>query len=201
MLWPNWKWVSRVSGANKVSSWARVAGVPLLPFSGTSPVALIIRGLIHLGICGALAYGFVRMRRSDSVLEGMGTDAVSFLDALLVPAIIVAVLLALYALLRIVVGALDLVPRQTVHGTVVSLRQRKMGDFLPRLLQQRIWERGEHSGYDRRRTRTELVLATGEGTRRWTVRNRRLDSTLAIGRPVTIRVSPLVGYVAEASRR
>lgn len=193
--------MSRVGGTNEISTWARVVGVPLRPFSGTSPASLIIRGLLSLAICGALAYAFIRMLRPDSGIAGLAAGELSFLNTVLVPAVIVAVLLALYAVLRIVVGAFDLVPRLTVHGTVVSLRERKMGDFLPHLIQQRIWDRGEHSGYDRRRTRTELVLATDEGTRRWTVRNRKLESTLVIGRPVTIKVSPLVGYVAEAARR
>lgn len=174
-----------------------MAGVSLRPFSGTSPVSLILRGLLSLVVCGALAYAFVGMR-SGSV----GTaEEVAFLNTLLVPAIIVAVLFALYSVLRIVVGALDLVPRQKVHGTVVGLRERKMGDFLPNLLQQQIFNRGDHSGHDRRRIRTELVLATGEGTKQWTLRNRKLESTLAVGQPVTITVSPLVGYVAEATRR
>lgn len=188
-------------GTNEISSWARVVGVPLRPWSGTSPTSLIIRGLLSLVVSVALAYIFIRMLQPDSGIGGMAAGELSFLKTVLIPAIIVAALSALFAVLRIVVGVLDLAPRRTVHGTVVSLRERKMGDFLPHFVQQQIWNRGPHVGHDRRRTRTELVLDTSEGTGRWTIRNRKQESSLVIGRPVTIKVSPLVGYVSDVTRR
>lgn len=95
----------------------------LRPWSGTSPASLIIRGLLSLVICVVLAYTFTRMLMPDSGIAGMGADELSFLNTVLVPAIVVAVLSALHAVLRMVVGALDLVPRLTVHGMVVSFRR------------------------------------------------------------------------------
>lgn len=196
----NRKWVIFVSVADGVSTWARFAGMTLRPWSGTSPASLIGRGLVSLVISGVLAYFFLQILSPQSGIAGMASDELAFLESALVPAIIVAALMGLYAVARIVVGIIDFVPRRTVHGTVVSLRQRRVGDFLPRFLQHRIFGRGQHVGHDRRRTRTELVLSTAEGTRSWTLRDQRLASRLAVGRPVTIRVSPLAGYVAEAQQ-
>lgn len=195
------KWVIRVTGANEISTWSRFAGVTLRPWSGTSPTSLIVRGVISLVVSAGLAYIFIQILNPNSDVGGMGTDGLAFLKSVLIPAAIVAGIMALYAILRIVVGALDLIPRRSVHGTVVSLGERRVGDFLPQVLQRQLWDLVNSSGHDRRRTRTELVLSTAQGTRSWTLRNRRLEPVLTVGRPVTISVSPLVGYVADARPR
>lgn len=46
--------------------------------------------------------------------------------------------------------------------------------------------------------RTELVLQTSDGPRRWTVRNHRLRSELHVGATVKLTVTALAGYVAKA---
>jgi hypothetical protein len=93
------------------------------------------------------------------------------------------------------------VPRRSVTGTVVSLTERKFGDVLPTFVQTAIWSRGlvrgGGHGFDRRKIRTELVLETSDGHKRWTVRNHRHHNALNVGRRVTLSVSPLVGYVAR----
>src|SRR5690606_35387397 len=98
--------------------------------------------------------------------------------------------------LKVLVGILDLVPRKSVAGVVLSVSERKIGDFLPVLAQRVIFERNENN-LDRRRTRTEVVLLTDQGQHQWTVRNSRIARALSTGARVQLTVTPLVGYVAK----
>lgn len=179
-----------------LNTWSRTLGVSLRPWSGYAPWSLIIRGVIQ-GAVSVLILVFL-IRGALSQLEASASE-LEFLRGWVFFAIVGVSVVLLIAVLRIVVGIIDLVPRSTVQGTVVSLRDRKTGDILPRLAQRAIFERNPNS-IDRRRERLELVLDTPDGVRQWTVRNTRLRQDLVTGSTVRITVSPLVGYVASVER-
>ena len=184
-----------VSALTSVNQWSRFLGVSLRPWSGYSPLSLILRGLIHLAVCG---FFLVLVRRFGSGDEIIGGEAeLAFLGNLVSLATIVLAVLVIIAAARIVVGVLDLVPRSTVTGVVQTVRERKVGDFLPRLVQRRIFARNP-TNLDRRKIRTEVVLLTDAGERHWTVRNRKTARLLQPGSRMRVTVSPLVGYVAAA---
>ena len=178
-----------------VNQWTRLLGVTLRPWAGHAPLSLILRGLIHLAVCAFLIVVFIQMA-GVGASQDAGTR--SLLRGFLAPAVIVLAVLAVSALARIVLGVLDLAPREQVTGIVTSMRERKVGDLLPLFLQRAIFERNPLQT-DRRRHRAEVVLSTDRGERQWTVRSRKLENQLQPGAHVRISVSPLVGYVAEVA--
>lgn len=180
--------------AHTVNGWSRFLGVSLRPWTGEAPASLIFRGLIQLAIC---VFFFVLLTRLPSVAAEVGGEGeLGFLRGVLWFAGAALVVVGLLALLRIVIGVIDFVPRRSVSGTVISLTERKAGDFLPHLAQRAVFENRD-SGMDRRKTRAELVLQTDQGLRQWTVRSSRVRRELRVGAPVRISVTPLTGYVAQ----
>lgn len=175
-----------------VNEWSRVVGISLRPWSGRSPLSLIIRGAIQL-VVSAFVISFMIGLRAEAKNS---PEAAAVLGTFLLIMIITFAGFILMALAQLVMGVLDLFPRQTVHGVVLSLEERKMGDVLPYFLQRLIFERNSNS-LDRRKRRTELVLRTDKGVRQWTVRNSRARRELQVGRAVAITASPLLGYVAN----
>lgn len=174
--------------------WARMLGISLRPWSGHAPLSLILRGLIHLAFCAFIITLIIRFGGSDGVT---GTDEeLALVRGLVTPAVIVLVVLAGIGAARALVGVVDLIPRKSVAGVVVSVQERKVGDFLPVLAQRLIFERNA-TGIDRRRRRTEVVLATDTGERQWTVRSRRVEREIAVGARVRLTVTPLAGHVAK----
>ncbi|GAA1857156.1 hypothetical protein GCM10009715_00950 [Paeniglutamicibacter psychrophenolicus] len=181
----------------KATSWTRFLGVSLRPFSGHAPLSLILRGALQAAICIVLLVVGARMRAEIRHLAAVDAGA-SRLGGVLVLAGVVLVVLALAALVKIAVGILDLVPRTSVPGTVVSISERKFLDFLPDAVNNALWDRKNTVGQswaERRRVRHELVIDTGHGTRAWTLRNRQKARGLRPGQAVTVVASPLVGYV------
>ncbi|WP_221184353.1 hypothetical protein [Paeniglutamicibacter cryotolerans] len=129
-----------------------------------------------------------------AVLDG----AAAGLRGLLMVAGFVLVLLTLAAAVRIVVGILDLGPRRSIPGVVVSISERRFLDFLPDQLNNALWDRGPNVGWswsERRKVRHELVIDTGSGTHAWTLRDAKKASGIRAGQQVTLVVSPLVGFV------
>lgn len=192
-----------MSGVANVSSWARFAGLSVRPWSGRSPLALIVRGLIGVGVAVflvAISRGFAAVLGEMAGQVGGGVTSRD-LAPLGVFGFIAAVVVGVPALGMLVVGVLDAVPRRSVVGTVLSVSERRFGDFLPILAQRLVWERNRHggSGIDRRRTRTEVVLLTDAGELAFTVRSGRHREVLRVGRAVRLSVSPIAGYVASAS--
>lgn len=177
-----------------VNGWSRFLGISLRPWSGEAPLSLILRGLIQLAIS---VFFLVLAARAPGVAAEIGGEGeLGFLRGALFFASIALVIFGVIAALRIVVGVLDLIPRRSVSGTVVSLTDRKVGDFLPRLAQRAVFERRE-SGLDQRRSRVELVLQTAQGAKQWTVRSSRVRRELRVGAQVRLSVTPLTGYVAR----
>lgn len=176
-----------------VGSLARITGVSLRPWSGHAPLSLIIRGLIHVAICGVILTVLIR--------GFFGTETINASDAamirgLVIPGIIALIILMVIGAVRVLVGCIDLIPRKHIAGVVVSVRERKVGDVLPILAQRVLFERNENN-IDRRRRRTEVVLLTDQGEQQWTVRNSRVARALTIGSRVRLTVTPLAGYVAQ----
>lgn len=176
-----------------VSSWTRFLGVTLRPWAGQSPGSLIIRGAIQTIVAAILVY-------YGMGLSGEGGSLDPAVRPLLFPIMVVAVLTIGYLLLvglsSLVVGILDLVPRKTITGQVRSHQERKLGDFLPRIVQRQIWSRS-NGPMDRRKTRWEVVIATEQGDKALTVRNVKTRNLLQVGSNVTIKITPIAEHVAK----
>ena len=178
-----------------VSGWSRLLGVSVRPWAGASPLSLIVRGAVQLTVCVVLSIAGARLL--------WGPDAASFRgEAAAVHGVLVVIFLTLIVVtavgaLRLVVGMVDLVPRTSYSGVVVSLRGRKVFDVLPRPAQRLIFERGPNA-IDKRRLRTEVVVETESGLKQWTVTRSDVLRTLRVGSRVLITVTPLAGHVAKA---
>lgn len=180
-----------------VNQWSRMLGVSLRPWTGHSPLSMILRGAIQLAVC--IFFLVLANRARTAAVEELDI-AYASMQNILILAIISLVLLGAMAAVKIVLGILDFVPRRTIEGTVVSLRERQFGDILPPPLERLVFERKGH-GTDRRRWRTEVVVNTSTGLRQWTLRDARKRKTLRIGHEVRLTVSPILGYVARAESR
>lgn len=190
-----------------VTGWARVLGVSLRPWSGRSPGSLVLRAIVQLAIFAVLAFFAVRALAKDNQL-GQFMAGPEFAEVkgltFVVVAVVVALLLTLAAaVLRLIVGFVDFVPRRQIDGVVLSLSERRLGDFLPSFAQTMIWShnlgRGNQTTIDQRKYRTELVLQTAEGVKSWTIHNQRFRNDLQVGSSVRLSVSPLLGYVANVA--
>lgn len=178
-----------------VNQWSRLLGVSLRPWSGEAPHWLILRGVIQAVLCAIVARFAWGLWSEPFPDAGEAAGLLKNFALFMFVALSVIVLLAVA---RIIVGVLDAVPRRTVTGQVVSLRERKALDVLPRMAQRLIFERNDNN-IDRRKRRTEVVLLTDTGERQWTVRKSSVRKQLAVGSTVQLRVSPIVGYVADVS--
>lgn len=177
-----------------LSTVARTLGISLRPWPGHSPLSLIIRGVVSTAI-GVLILTVVL--RAMSELESLSdVPNAGPLGAMVVAGLVVVILVGV---VRTVIGVIDLVSRRTVTGTVISLQERAMGDFLPRLVQRRLFER-EHSGLDQRRSRTEVVVATDAGMQQWTIRDARTANQMIVGEEVGFTVTAIAGHLCGVRR-
>lgn len=160
-------------------------------------MTLIARGLIRVALCIFFIVVIMKALSSDelSVFTAKSGRAHVLATIMIVGLVVVGIIGALSA----VIGFLDLVPRRTVSGTVVSLKDRKLLDVLPPLAQQLLFERNPNE-IDKRRVRTEVVLSTHRGHQQWTVRKTAVLRELTIGASVALTVTPISGYVAQATR-
>lgn len=117
--------------ASAVNHWSRMLGVTLRPWSGHAPWWLILRGIIQLAVC-LLFMRLTQQFMSSAIAAGLDAEHPSLRSggALLM---VVLIILAVLAAARTLVGLIDLVPRRVVKGTVLSVRERRVGDMLPRL--------------------------------------------------------------------
>lgn len=188
-----------LAATQSASSWSRLLGISLRPWSGHSPVSLIVHGLIQAAVCIFFLVLGIRASRDEAIIAA-GTQAeLGMLRNWLAMASIALIAITAIGALRLVVGVLDLVPRKTYTGTVVSMRERRFLDFLPHFALELIFNRrGNTMGVEQRKRRTEVVLATPNGDRQWTVRNSRLRRTIRVGETFRLTVTPLAGYVSAA---
>lgn len=182
-----------------MTSWTRMLGITLRPFTGHAPISLIMRGVVQSGIC--IFFLVIGIKMQGTLNEVSAVDAgAKQLSGLFIMFGFVVVMMLIYGLAKVVVGVLDLVPRSTVPGTVVSISERKFLDFLPDVVNNALWDRGNNTGQswsEKRRVRHEVVVDTGTGTKAWTVRNLKKVRALAPGQRITLTVSPIVGYVEK----
>lgn len=173
------------------NSWSRTLGMTLRPWSGYSPLSLILRGAVQIAISIFFLVFAVRLLSPDED----NAQALRYLSGTAAIVLVSAAIVALLGAVRIVIGVLDLLTSRTVVGTVMSMSDRRFLDFLPEQLEHVIFARGQ--GIDRRRVRTEVVLSTASGQRQWTVRKRALRTSLRPGTTVRLTVTPLAGYVSS----
>lgn len=182
------------TGAN---GWSRLLGISLRPWSGLSPLSLIARGLIRIALCLFFAFLILQFLKSEELAAVIGDN--NGPRIVVVVLTITLILGAAIGVFSVVIGVLDLVPRRTVTGTVMSLGERKAFDFLPEFVQRLVFERNPNE-IDKRRVRTEVVLRTDTGSRQWTVRKSGLVRDLQPGAHVALTVTPITGFVAHAQR-
>lgn len=180
-----------------VNQWSRILGVSLRPWTGRSPLGLIVRGGIQVAINVYLFSLLTRLAQGDEFAATAGE--MDYLRNFALIGMVVVVVIGVLGALKIVIGVLDLFPRTTIAGTVLSVRDRKVGDFLPMIAQRMIFERNAQA-LDRRKERKELVLQTPDGIRQWTIRKTSVLRELEVGAVVQVSVSPLVGYVSSVQK-
>lgn len=176
-----------------MTGWAQFLGVTLRPWAGQSPGSLIFKGLVQTGIAGALCYVGLTMDRTELALDPA-------LESVLAPVFLIAIITVGFLLLTgvgsLIVGILDLAPRKTITGQVLSDRERKFGDFLPVLIQRAIWTRG--GKMDKRKVRWEVVLQTQSGEQAFTVRKFAIRKILQSGSYVTVTYTPIAHCIVKA---
>lgn len=173
-----------------------VLGRRLRPWWGTSPYRLLGRGLVQGVILGVLGYGALGVLTGRYEVPAELPVAAGTIRLVAILAVVLAALGLVYSLVRVVVGALDLVPRHTVEGVVLSVVERELGDTLPwpvRMLLRARERRQDHTTH--RRTHLQLTLDTARGPKTWTIRGR--FGQLAPGRHVRVTATPLLGYVTR----
>lgn len=173
-----------------------VLGRRLRPWWGSSPYRLLGRGLVQGVIGGVLGYGALGILTGRYEVPTDLPVAPGTIRLVAIGALVLAGLGLLYSLVRVVVGALDLVPRLTVEGVVLGVVERELGDTLPWPVQVLLRARERRRNHTQvRRTRRQLTLDTAQGRQSWTVRHR--FAHLAEGQRVRLTATPLLGYVTR----
>ena len=178
--------------------WARTAGLSLRPWSGQSPISLIIRGAIHAAVSCVVLYFAFRLRSEEEFAAATEAefDVLKSFSTLIIIACIITIVIAA---VRIAIGIFDLISAKTVEGRVVDVGTRRLGDILPGFAQEMIFSRRD-SSYDSRRYRTEVILETRDGVKSWTVRNSRAKQLLQPGTHVRMKVTPIAGSVSQVQQ-
>ena len=182
-----------------MTSWTRMLGISLRPFTGHSPLSLIVRGAIQAAVNVFFLVIGIKMQGTLNEVSAVDAGAKQPSGWVIVFGFVVVMLL-IYGLAKIVVGVLDLVPHSTFPGTVVSISERQFLDFLPDVVNNALWDSDNNTGQswtEKRSVRHEVVVDTGAGTKAWTVRNPKKVRALAPGRRITPTVSPIVGYAKK----
>ncbi len=178
-------------------------GRRLRPWWGQAPNRLVLGGAVAGAIFCGIIYASFQVRTGDLDLTGTGLEERrSTINSVALGAAALAALGVLYNGARLVVGAIDLVVRRTVKGTVVSVRERRTGDFLPWYVQRLWYNRRDESGNTRemgRRSRHELVLSSSGRSSSWNIRPGLASETLE-GAKVEMTVTPMLGYVRRIER-
>ncbi len=182
-----------------VSGWARFLGVSLRPWSGHAPASLLLRGVIQTGVGVALVVAWVKMSADAAGSTGLDSPTAAILRPIMIIAVITVGYLLASGVAQLIVGILDLTARLTVSGYVISNSERRFGDFLPRFLERQIFSRLNNGGGDNRKLRWEIVVDTGSGHKALTVRKRKIRDQIPTGAYVSLRVTPIAGYVESAT--
>ena len=190
---------SRASG-----NWRRVKirYQAFRPAWGQHPGAVVFTGLIRAVIFGAIAYfGWVVAGSDMSDLDTLSTDQQRWIGLGGLVVAVLAAAAALYGVVYVVLGALDLFPRRTVEGEVIRRRTFESGHRLPIVVQWAMWSGRDEHGMDRdhnRKTRHHLAVDPGDVDLvvAYTVKP-GVYGAAPQGSRVRVRVSPLLGYVSS----
>jgi hypothetical protein len=137
-------------------------GRRLRPWWGQAPSKLLIGGLVRAGLFGLIIYGCWQVRYGSvdlteiDLADGSLEDHRSTIETAAVWVAAVSAVLALYNLIQVAVGAIDLFVRRHVEGQLLAAQERRTGDFLPGIVQHFWFRSRDRSGMNRsvRRRRT-----------------------------------------------
>lgn len=182
-----------------VNRWSRVLGVTLRPWSGQAPWRLLLSGTIQAVVCVAFLIYVSPMAeayQTDAALAAIDLHRIVWMVS------VIFIVLLLIGVAKIIIGALDLIPRVEVTGQVLSMRDRKFADFLPQFVHSALQARrsGNTHVTDNRKVRHEVVVQTPQGVRQWTVRSYRLRNELTVGSHVRMVTTPLLGHITKVER-
>ena len=182
-------------------------GRRLRPWWGQAPSKLLIGGLVRAGLFGLIIYGCWQVRYGSvdlteiDLADGSLEDHRSTIETAAAWVAAVSAVLALYNLIQVAVGAIDLFVRRHVEGQLLAAQERRTGDFLPGIVQHfwfRSRDRSSMNRSVRRRRRYEVVIATSRGPKSWNIRLQDFSKVRSRnGARVRLRVSPLLGYVSR----
>lgn len=165
-----------------------------------SPWLLTIRGTVQLFVSGVVIWGCLQVIGGHYDLADVGlAEQEANIDRVTGVVLVVAALFAIYSVIRVVVGVLDIVgPRQAVEGTVIRAGSRKTADFLPGIAQDVIYRRSEgaHERDLSRKRWHELVLDTAKGPRTLVVKPGFANAHQP-GARVVARVSRVLKHVSS----
>ena len=182
-------------------------GRRLRPWWGQAPSKLLIGGLVRAGLFGLIIYGCWHVRYGSvdlteiDLADGSLEDHRSTIETAAAWVAAVSAVLALYNLIQVAVGMIDLFVRRHVEGQLLAAQERRTGDFLPGIVQHfwfRSRDRSSMNRSVRRRRSYEVAIATSRGPKSWNVRLQDFSKVRwRNGARVRLRVSPLLGYVSR----
>lgn len=191
-------------------AWSRVTGtwrrvrvryLALRPGWGVAPWTVALTGAIQAAVYGVVAWAGLMLAREEIDLTSLPEGPQRWLPAVGLGVFAVAAAAAAFALLKVVLGALDLFPRRIIEGEVVRHRELPTGHRLPNVVQRVMWSGRDQHGMDRRyRRRVRYHVAIDDGSRDSVVAYQvrpQLFRTVRQGSTVRARVTPLLGYVSE----
>lgn len=169
------------------------------PWRGTSPWHLAVRGGVQLAVSAVVAWVCLQLLADAYDLAGAGlAEQEAAIDGVATGVLVAAALVAVYSVVRLTVGVIDIVgPRRAVEGVVAGLARRRTGDVLPGIAQDVIYRRSEGAAQRdlRRRRWYELALDTAQGRITFYVDERIFDA-IRPGTRVVVRASRLLGHVS-----
>lgn len=169
------------------------------PWKGTNPWRLVVRGGVQLALSAVVAWVCLQLLADAYDLAEAGlAEHEATIDGAATGVLVAAALVAIYSLVRLVVGIVDIAsPRRSVEGVVADVARRRTGDVLPRFAQDVIYRHSEGAAERdlRRRHWCELLLDTAQGRVTFYVNPRIFDSVRP-GTRVVVRPSRLLGHVS-----
>ena len=193
----------RLAWSRATGRWrrVRVRYQSFRPGWGEHPGKVAFGGAIQAVVYGAIAYIALAAARSESQLDSLDDEQRQWVALGATIVAVVAGLAAVYALLKLIIGLADLLPRRTLEGEVVRNRTYRTGHRLPKVLQWAMWSGQDDNGQTRehrRRTRHHLAIDDGTDDRimAYEVRD-DVRRQAPQGARVRVRVSPLLGYVSN----
>ena len=174
------------------------------PGWGESPIAALLGGAVQTAVAAFVAGAAVAVGTGRVDLDTLEPSTRIWVErgALLLGVALVPVVV--FCLAKAVLGLLDLFPRVSVEGTVVRRRAFREGHWMPKPLQHLWYSRRDPGTGTRadwqRRTRSWVAVDRGDRTVILAYRvGATVHGAVQQGGRARLRVSPLLGYVKEAT--